>query len=393
MEETGSRSWLYRLCAGHFLVDTYSSMLGAFLPFLHESLNLTLTQAGLLGGGLILSGSFLQPLYGFLADHVRHKVIFALGPAIAGIFISSLGLAPGFWTLLTLVILGGVGIATFHPQAVTMVSSASQRRQGVHVSLFIASGMIGYACGPIYIGTLLSLIGLQHSYWAALPGVGISIYLLAVGPSPAKKSRQEQDRSLLPDLARHFNLLATLFVLVVLRSAVQLVWVAFLPLLFTLRGHGELVGSQVLSLFLLLGGTASFFGGVLNDRIGGKKVILISHLGFAPLLMLSLQTEGLASMLLTVLGGGFLLLTLPVHVLMAQRTIPQGASTVSALMMGFAWGVGGVAVPLVGVVSDRIGLENALMALLVLTLPAVLVAALLPVAGPAFKATPATSKT
>jgi len=393
MEETGSRSWLYRLCAGHFLVDTYSSMLGAFLPFLHESLNLTLTQAGLLGGGLILSGSFLQPLYGFLADHVRHKVIFALGPAIAGIFISSLGLAPGFWTLLTLVILGGIGIATFHPQAVSMVSSASRRRQGVHVSFFIASGMIGYACGPIYIGTLISLIGLQNSYWAALPGVGISIYLLAVGPSPAKKSQQEQDRSLLPDLGRHFNLLANLFVLVVLRSAVQLVWVAFLPLLFTLRGHGELVGSQVLSLFLLLGGTASFFGGVLNDRIGGKKVILISHLGFAPLLMLSLQTQGLASMLLTVLGGGFLLLTLPVHVLMAQRTIPHGASTVSALMMGFAWGVGGVAVPIVGFLSDQIGLENTLMALLVLTLPAVLVAAYLPVSGSAFKTVPATSKT
>ncbi len=393
MEETGSRSWLYRLCAGHFLVDTYSSMLGAFLPFLHESLNLTLTQAGLLGGGLILSGSFLQPLYGFLADHVRHKVIFALGPAIAGIFISSLGLAPGFWTLLILVILGGVGIATFHPQAVSIVSSACRRRQGVHVSLFIASGMVGYACGPVYIGTLLSLFGLPNSYWAAIPGVGISIYLLAVGPSPPRKSLQDRERSLLPELGRHFNLLTTLFVLVVLRSAVQLVWVAFLPLLFTLRGHGELVGSQILSLFLLLGATASFFGGVLNDKIGGKKVILISHLGFAPLLMLSLHTEGLTSMLLSVLGGGFLLLTLPVHVLMAQRTIPHGASTVSALMMGFAWGVGGIAVPLVGILSDRIGLESALMILLVVTLPGVLVAANLPVTGSTISGAPASSKT
>lgn len=378
MEERNPRRWLYRLCAGHFVVDMYSSMLGAFLPFLHETLGLSLTQAGLLGGALILSGSFLQPVYGLLADHLRHKIVFSLGPALAGIFITSLGLASGFSSLVLLVLLGGAGIATFHPQATSLVSAASGERQGVHVSLFIASGMLGLSAGPLLISSWVALVGLPNSFWAALPGVAISLYLLLMGPSPPQRPPKGSHPRLLPELGKNFSLLITLYLLVVVRSAVQTAWVAFLPLLFTLRGHSELMGSQVLSLFLLVGGTASFVGGVLSDRIGGKKVILTSHLGFGPVLILALLTKGTVSILLTALGGAFLLLTLPVHVVMAQRAIPHGASTVSALMMGFAWGVGGVAVPLVGYLSDQIGLENALLALLLATLPAILLAATLP---------------
>ena len=78
------------LAAGHFLIDAYAGMLGAFLPFLRDELNLSLTQAGILGGALVFSSSLMQPLYGYLADRLRHKVFAAMGPAVAGVFICSL---------------------------------------------------------------------------------------------------------------------------------------------------------------------------------------------------------------------------------------------------------------------------------------------------------------
>jgi MFS family permease len=46
---------------------------------------------------------------------------------------------------------------------------------------------------------------------------------------------------------------------------------------------------------------------------------------------------------------------------MAQRLVPGGASTVSALMMGFAWGAGALMTPMVGVMSERYGFTRALM--------------------------------
>ena len=60
--------------------------------------------------------------------------------------------------------------------------------------------------------------------------------------------------------------------------------------------------------------------------------------------------------------GGFLLQsTLPVNVTFAQTIAPISAATVSSLMMGFAWGIGGLAAPLVGMTADRIGIERTLM--------------------------------
>ncbi len=367
-----------RLSAGHFFVDCYSSMLGAFLPFLHRELNLTLTEAGLLGGALILTSSFLQPLYGYLSDRLAHRAFAAAGPLLAGVFISALGLANGFNMLLVLVLLGGLGIGIFHPQGTAVASAASAVRPGLQLSFFIAFGMIGYSLGPLYITLVIEWLGLHNSYWAAIPGVLLAGYLLWYGPSPVPMARSGRARGILRHLRLRWRPMSTLFALVVLRSAVQLTMVAFLPLLLTARGLTDLEGSQVLTLFLLLGGGAVFLGGALMDEWGGKAVILLSSALFAPLLLGFLLTEGALSVFLCVLGGGALLLTLPVNVAMAQKMVPGGAGTVSALMMGFAWGVGGVAVPLVGGISDRVGLETALLGLLVLASPSILLAWLLP---------------
>src|SRR5512146_643060 len=103
---------LFLLSCGHFFVDLYSSALGALQPLLLEQFGLSLTHAGILGGLLVTSSSVMQPLYGFLSDRFHTRMFAALGPAVAGIFISCLGLAPGYGWLLAMVWLGGAGIAS-----------------------------------------------------------------------------------------------------------------------------------------------------------------------------------------------------------------------------------------------------------------------------------------
>ena len=51
------------------------------------------------------------------------------------------------------------------------------------------------------------------------------------------------------------------------------------------------------------------------------------------------------------IGGLLLQSTLPVSVTYAQSLTIAGAATVSSLMMGFAWGMGSLAVPLIGLVG------------------------------------------
>ena len=37
---------------------------------------------------------------------------------------------------------------------------------------------MGYAMGPVYITIIIAVAGLERSYWAALPGVLMTVYLL-----------------------------------------------------------------------------------------------------------------------------------------------------------------------------------------------------------------------
>ena len=64
--------------------------------------------------------------------------------------------------------------------------------------------------------------------------------------------------------------------------------------------------------------------------------------------------DGWAFVLLVALGGFFLQSTLPVNVTFGQALAPVSAATVSSLMMGFAWGSGGLTVPIVGRIADLV---------------------------------------
>jgi FSR family fosmidomycin resistance protein-like MFS transporter len=77
-------------------------------------------------------------------------------------------------------------------------------------------------------------------------------------------------------------------------------------------------------------------------------------------------------------GGFFLQSTLPVNVTFAQQLAPVSAATVSSLMMGFAWGTGGLSVPLVGFLADRLDIAPTLMLMGLMPLAAAALAMRLP---------------
>ena len=80
-----------------------------------------------------------------------------------------------------------------------------------------------------------------------------------------------------------------------------------------------------------------------------------------PFLFVAPLLSGWPFVVVLAVGGFLLQSTLPVNVTFAQTLAPISAATVSSLMMGFAWGTGGLAVPLVGLLADRIGIEHTLV--------------------------------
>jgi FSR family fosmidomycin resistance protein-like MFS transporter len=351
------------LSVGHFFVDLYSAALGALQPRLVEHLNLSLTQAGLLGGMLVFSSSLCQPIYGYLSDRFHSRLFTVLAPACAGIFISSLPAARSFAWLLPFVVLGGAGIAAFHPQASARATHGVASARGRWMAIFISSGTLGFALGPTFFSLVPAKLGFERTYLAAIPGILCSILLwftLEPGPAPLASARSF-DLSKLHSVWRPLTLH---YFCVFIRSIVQVSFAQLIPLYLT-RERAMPVSSAnyLLSAYLAFGALGGFLGGQLSDRIGGRRVILISMIGCVPFLALFFFATGWLSILGLLLGGLMLLFTIPVNVIMAQELAPGQTGTVSALMMGFAWGGAGlIFVPLAGWLSETYAMRTVLFA-------------------------------
>jgi FSR family fosmidomycin resistance protein-like MFS transporter len=151
---------------------------------------------------------------------------------------------------------------------------------------------------------------------------------------------------------------------------VQVTFSQFLPLyLNTQRGYSLSQSSYSLTLYLIAGALGGFAGGTLADRFGGRRVIMISMIGSMPFLALFVFTSGLISTLALMMSGLILLFTIPVNVVMGQELAPSQTGTVSALMMGFAWGSAGlIFIPLTGWVSDVFSMQTAFTGLVLFPL-------------------------
>lgn len=356
---------LILLSAGHFSVDLYSGALGALQPLLVKRFGMTLADAGLLGGVLVCFSSVMQPAYGYLSDRIRTRLFAALGPGFAGLFISSLGLAPAYGWLVLLVALGGVGIAAFHPQASARAIAGIEEKRGRAMAIFISSGTLGFACGPTYFSTIAGWLGLRAIYWAAIPGLLVSGLLVCLLPAASTTKAKVEAGVAWAALRSVWKPLAILYALVFVRSIVQVTFAQLIPLYLNLeRGYSVAAASYTLSLFLAFGAVGGFLGGHLSDRFGGRPVIIFSMVGSVPFLMLFFLAEGVIAIAGLLLGGLILLFTVPVNVVMAQDLVPSQAGTVSALMMGFAWGSAGlIFIPLTGRMGDLFSLHHALLAL------------------------------
>ncbi|HEU0186125.1 MAG TPA: MFS transporter [Blastocatellia bacterium] len=353
------------LSTAHFTLDSYSSFLFQLLPLLATKLRLTPAQAGLVPPMLTVASSLMQPVYGIISDRYLKRSMVVFGPLIAAVFLSCLGTANSLSGLMALVILGGVGVGIFHPQGAAMVSRAAssdgmEKRQGVVMSAFSSAGTVGYSLGPLLVAMAVNRYGLENSWYTAIWGVAFWVVLFRYCPPLERRGRDEGAPRLIDALRAAWVPLTLLYFAVVLRTAVSVSVQTYWPFALKNFGMTEMEYGSVLAGFLFFGGVGGFFGGVLADRLGARRVSMVAMLLAAPLLLGAFTTRGALSNVLLMAGGTVLNLPIPVSVVMAQRLVPGGASTVSALMMGFAWGAGALMTPIAGAMSEKFGFARAL---------------------------------
>src|SRR6478672_3130759 len=320
------------MASAHMMVDAYGNIYAPLLPLLIPKLSLSLTAAGTLTMLFQIAASVSQVGFGHLADRWRPRVLVMVGPVLSVLVLSMIGIAPTVGWLAVILIVGGLGAAAFHPPAAALAHRLGGSRPGLAMSVHITGGSLGFSLGPLMFAPAAQYFGLASTPALAIPGLLVVAFFLSRVPAIVPHPHERGGFRALRPYARPLGLL---YVIVVLRTLASLSFATFVPVMLTRRGLSVSEAGAIVAVYLFASG-----------------------------------------------AGGFLQSTLPVNVVFGQALAPVSAATVSSLMMGFAWGMGGFSVPLVGAIADRAGIERTLFGIAFVPLAAAAVAMLLPRRAP-----------
>ena len=371
---------VYRLAGAHVVSDAYSNLYAPLLPALIPRLGLSLAAAGTLAMLFQLSASVSQLAFGHVADRWRPRVLMVAGPIASVAVLSFVGVAWSPVVLGAILVIGGLGGAAFHPTAAALVHRLGGHRRGLAMSIHITGGSLGYSLAPLLFAPYVGRFGLTWTPLLALPGLALLAAVLA--GAPAVRPFGSGPGGGLAALRPYAKPLTLLYLVVVVRTMTSLSVATFVPVLLTRQGWSVGMAGVAVSIYLFAASVGGFAGGPLADRFGPKRVIAGSMILAVPFLIAAARMEGWPLVALLTAGGFFLQSTLPVNVTFAHQIAPVSAATVSSLMMGFAWGTGGLTAPLVGLMADHAGIVATLTFTACLPLLAALCAVPLPGGAP-----------
>lgn len=384
MKRFGLHPAVLAAASTHFVVDAYGNLYAPLLPLLIPRLGLSLYVAGVLAMCFQMATSVSQLAFGAIADRWRPRALLLAGPVLAVLVLSAVGSATSTLMLGAILVVGGLGGAAFHPPAAALVHAVSDHRKGFAMSFHITAGGLGMAIAPLVFAPATTTLGLRWSWLIALPGLAALSYTLRLLRNVPAESPQKSHHWL--ELAPYARPLALLYTVVVLRTVTAQSLSIFVPVLLTRQGMSVTEAGAAVTLYLFLSGIGGFIGGPMADWYGPRRVIIWTLVASVPFLVGAHWTTGWTFAALISVGGFLLQSTLPVNVTFGQQLAPVSAATVSSLMMGFAWGMGALVAPLVGLIGDKMGLAFALFVTAVIPLAAALFAVPLPShAGPTIR--------
>ena len=165
------------LSAGHLFTDLNQGAVAALLPFLIAERGISLAAAGALVFAATVSSSIVQPLFGIFSDRRPVPALMPLGVLLAGCGMALVGVAPSYPLILLCVVLSGIGVAAFHPEAARFANYVSGSGRARGMSFFSVGGNAGFALGPALTTPLVILFGLPGTLFLALPAAVMAAVL------------------------------------------------------------------------------------------------------------------------------------------------------------------------------------------------------------------------
>jgi len=162
--------------------------------------------------------------------------------------------------------------------------------------------------------------------------------------------------------------IVSIWVIMVVRAFAAHSFMTYIPVLYAKEGYSLVSIGSLISITEVAGAISGLMAGHLSDRFGYKPIFHIAHTLATPSLYLLLYLPGNWVFFSAFWVGFFSMATLPLGLAMALKLAPKGKSMIASLMMGLAFGTGGMIIPLVGKLADIFSIRSVLFFLAMIPL-------------------------
>jgi MFS transporter, FSR family, fosmidomycin resistance protein len=374
------------LSAGHLFTDLNQGAVAALLPFLVAERGLSLAAAGALVLAATVSSSVVQPLFGVFSDNRPLPALMPLGVLLAGVGMALVGVAANYPLILLCVVLSGIGVAAFHPEAARFANYVSGARRARGMSFFSVGGNAGFALGPALATPLVLAFGLPGTLFLALPAAVMAAVhfletprMLSFEPEESENGREEPVQA-----PEYWGPFARMVGVVTVRSFVYFGLVAFVASYYErVLGTSPAFGNAALTVMLSCGAVGTLVMGPLADKFGRRMVVGASMLLLPPLIYGFTLAGPVLGMALLALVGALTVGTFGVTVVMGQEYLPGRIGLAAGITMGLSIGLGGLGAPVLGLLADNAGLSVTMLVIAALPVIGLVLSLTLPRKVPA----------
>ena len=347
----------------HMLNDIMQSMISAIYPMLKADYNLDFWQIGILTLAFQCTASLLQPVIGIITDKkpFPYSLPIGMGATFVGLFL--LAGSHVYLMLVAAAALIGIGSAVFHPESSRVARLASGGRYGFAQATFQVGGNFGQAIGPLLAAFIIVPMGQGSVAWfsaIALLGILILSWVARWYKAHMLANKGRKKSLGIHSLPRR-TVMVALVVLAILTFSKNIYMAAIgsYYTFFVIERFGVTVQSSQVMLFVFLGATAlgTLIGGPIGDRFGSKVVIWISILGVLPFTLAMPFANLPMTIVLSGIVGLLMASSFPAIIVMAQELVPGRVGMIAGIFFGLAFGMGGIAAAVLGIIADHRGIS------------------------------------
>jgi len=133
-----------------------------------------------------------------------------------------------------------------------------------------------------------------------------------------------------------------------------------MPIAIAIKGGTIGDVGKVLFIIMIARSISPLIGGYIADRTSKSSIIFLCMALGGALLIPAALLKGVISILLFTLGAALIEATTPITGAISQEWMPESRAMASSIVMGFAWGLGSLLIPPLGIIGDHLGITWAL---------------------------------